>query len=128
MISEYLNGIQHIGIPTTHFDETRAFYEKLGFTVVHEPDAEKCGQRIMFMQLKNLMLEFYEEAESGIAGAINHIAIDCSDVDKAFEEAGKLGLTVVSNGIEALPFWEKGIRFFIVEGPNKERVEIDQKL
>lgn len=128
MICEYLNGMQHIGIPTTHFEETRAFYEKLGFTAVHEPDAKAVGQRILFMQQKDLMLEFFEADEKGLAGAIDHIAIDCTDVDKAYEEAKKLGLKVVSNEIEALPFWENGVRFFIVEGPNKERIEIDQKL
>ena len=46
----------------------------------------------------------------------------------AYEEAGKLGLRIVSKGIEALPCWKNGIRFFIFEGPNGERLEIDQKL
>lgn len=128
MIKDYLKGIQHIGIPTRHFEETKAFYEKLGFEAVHEPDPEKVGQRIMFLQLQDLVLEFYEDEETRRDGAINHIAMDCSDIEAAYEEAGKLGLRIVSKGIEALPCWKNGIRFFIFEGPNGERLEIDQKL
>ena len=110
MIRDYLKGIQHIGIPTRHFEETKAFYEKLGFEAVHEPDPEKVGQRIMFLQLQDLVLEFYEDEETRRDGAINHIAMDCSDIEAA------------------LPCWKNGIRFFIFEGPNGERLEIDQKL
>ena len=65
---------------------------------------------------------------AGQAGAINHFAINCTDIDGAYKLAQEKGYKVVSEGIEALPFWEKGIRFFIIEGPNKERGEIDQIL
>ena len=65
---------------------------------------------------------------AGQAGAINHFAINCTDIDGAYKLAQEKGYKVVSEGIEALPFWEKGIRFFIIEGPTKERVEIDQIL
>lgn len=82
---------------------------------------------------------FLEVPESGVgmldeknpvkkAGAIDHFAINCTDIDGAYKFALEKGYKVVSDGIEALPFWEKGIRFFIIEGPNKERVEIDQIL
>ena len=30
--------------------------------------------------------------------------------------------------IRFLPFWERGVRFFILEGPNGEKVELIQKL
>lgn len=29
-----LNDLQHVGIPTDKFDESRAFYEKLGFNLI----------------------------------------------------------------------------------------------
>ena len=62
------------------------------------------------------------------SGAIDHIAIDVTDVEAAYALAQEQGLQIVSNGIEALPFWEKGVRFFIVLGPNQERVEFNQYL
>ena len=30
---------------------------------------------------------------------------------------------MLTPGINSLPFWEKGIKFFIIEGPNRERIE-----
>ena len=31
-------------------------------------------------------------------------------------------------GIEELPFWENGVKFFMIKGPNEERIEFCQKL
>ena len=35
-LREQLNGIQHVGIPTNDIEMTIAFYEKLGFDVMHD--------------------------------------------------------------------------------------------
>lgn len=123
------NGIQHIGLPTDRFDETCAFYKKLGFVCRHET-AVPGGGRVAFYELDDsFMMEIYEETSvAGISGAINHVAIDCTDIETAYASANAAGLTVVSNGIESLPFWKNGVKFFIIEGPNKERVEFCQML
>ena len=42
--------------------------------------------------------------------------------------AQEQGYEIVSNGIEALPFWEKGVRFFLILGPNQERIEFNEIL
>ena len=77
----------------------------------------------------SFMMEIYEERKvAGMSGAINNIALDCTDIEAAYTAANDAGLRVVSNGIEALAFWKNGVRFFIVEGPNKERVEFCQML
>jgi len=36
--------------------------------------------------------------------------------------------TVITDGIEELPFWENGVKFFMIKGPNEERIEFCQKL
>ena len=36
--------------------------------------------------------------------------------------------TVITEGIEKLPFWENGVKFFMIKGPNEERIEFCQKL
>lgn len=64
----------------------------------------------------------------GVADAIDHIAVDCLDVEAAFQLAVYNGYVIVSDGIEELPFWEKGVRFFMIEGPNGERIEFDERL
>ena len=35
---------------------------------------------------------------------------------------------VITDGIEELPFWENGVKFFMIKGPNEERIEFCQKL
>ena len=123
------NGIQHIGLPTNCFDETCAFYKTLGFVCRYETVAPS-GVRVAFYELDgSFMMEIYEDSNvAGMSGAINHVSIDCTDIETAFASANAAGLKIVSDGIEALPFWSNGVRFFIIEGPNKERVEFCQVL
>lgn len=122
------NGIQHIGLPTGDFDGTCAFYEALGFSCKYA--AGDAGGRVAFYVLdRSLTMEIYESATPvGAAGAIDHIAIDCTDIESAYRSAVDAGLKIVSDGIDARPFWCNGIRFFIVEGPNAERIELCQIL
>ena len=51
-----------------------------------------------------------------------------TDAEAAYALAKEQGYTVVSDGVEFLPFWENGVKFFILEGPNKERLEFNQYL
>ena len=39
-----------------------------------------------------------------------------------------MGLPMYQAEIQFLPFWERGVRFFILRGPNEERVELIQQL
>ena len=61
-------------------------------------------------------------------GAIDHIAIDVTDVEKVYEKICDMELNTLGDEIHFLPFWENGVRFFTIEGPNKERVEFSQYL
>lgn len=124
-IGELVKGMQHIGLPTENIEETIRFYDGLGFTVAYRTESGKCA----FLKLQNVMIETYEvQTAAGISGAINHIALDVADVEKAFALAKEQQLEIVSNGVEALPFWDNGVKFFIVLGPNGERVEFNQYL
>ena len=38
------------------------------------------------------------------------------------------GLNSTQDTIHFLPFWENGVKFFTIEGPNKEKVEFSQYL
>jgi lactoylglutathione lyase len=124
---QWVSGIQHIGIPTSDIKSTIDFYEGLGFTLKHRKKVPATGVDVAFLGLGNLMLETYEEGGNGLDGAINHFALDCTDITSAYDWITKEGYKVVSNGIEKLPFWEHGVAFFIIEGPNKERIEFCQK-
>lgn len=128
-LGEYALGLQHIGLPTNDMEKTVAFYESLGFENVYETVNEAAGEKVVFLRLKNLTLEAYENGKAALSsGAIDHIAIDVTDAEAAYALAKEQGHKIVSSGVEFLPFWENGVKFFIIEGPNRERIEFNQYL
>ncbi len=128
-LSDFALGLQHVGLPTNDMAKTVAFYESLGFENAYETVNEAAGEKVVFLRLKNLTVEAYENGKAALrSGAVDHIAIDVSDAEAAYALAKEQGYAVVSNGVEFLPFWENGVKFFILEGPNKERIEFNQYL
>lgn len=124
--SENVNGLQHIGIPTENIKAAVEFYQKLGFQTALQTENE--GIQVYFMRFGNLTLEIYEtDRQAGCDGAINHIAIDVKDIEAAFADAVKDGMKILEE-ITYLPYWANGIKYFIVEGPSRERVEFAQYL
>lgn len=125
---ECLTGLQHIGLPVKDYEAARKFYGDLGFENIYET-RQPNGGKVCFYRLGNLEMEIYEADDiPGADGAIQHIALDCLDIDRAFERAKKLGLPIVSDGVEKLDYWDNGIKFFHVRGPAGEKVEFCQKL
>lgn len=128
-LMSYATGIQHIGIPAEDLEKTKAFYEGLGFTVYHEKVIRDGTQHVTFLKYNNLILEVYEESETKkISGAIDHFAIDVKNIEECFALCKKQGYQIVSNDIEQLPFYDNGVRFFIILGVNKERIEFNEIL
>lgn len=128
-MKEYVTGIQHVGVPTGDIEATVAFYQKLGFEVAFETINEANGAKVVFVKLHNLVIETYEEDAAKMEyGAIDHVAIDVTDVERVYEEIKVMGLNTLDDELHFLPFWENGVRFFTIEGPNKERVEFSQFL
>jgi catechol 2,3-dioxygenase-like lactoylglutathione lyase family enzyme len=126
MLKDYTSGIQHIGLPVNDMKATVAFYRKLGFEIVHEAKVD-CD--VCFLRLGNLVIEAYENHQAAMkAGAIDHISLDCTDIEAAFAEAKKAGFVIMDGAIESLPFWKNGVRFFKFEGPNREIIEYCQIL
>lgn len=122
-----LTGIQHIGMPVNDIQATMRFYERLGFRVALETQNGK--DKVAFMQLKNLVVELYEGDASNVQnGAIGHFAIDVKDIEKVFKAVKGLGVELLTPEIQALPFWEKGVRFFTIVGPNNEKIEFCERL
>lgn len=126
-VKDFLTGLQHIGIPTKDMDATLDFYAKLGFEVAYS--TVNNGNRVNFLKLGNLCIETYEEAEIAMKyGSIDHIAIDVTDVEKTYEEICAMGLNNINDEIHYLPFWENGVKYFKIDGPNKESIEFSQFL
>ena len=118
-------GLQHIGVPTNDIERTIAFYTALGFQVAHR--ANNNGELVAFLQLGDLMVETYQNGKAvGQAGAVDHIAINVTDVDKARRIADDMNLEVIEEG--CLPFWTNGVKYFTILGPNREKLEFNQYL
>lgn len=128
-LGDFALGLQHVGLPTNDLKATIAFYEGLGFETVYQVRNEVAGEDVAFLRLKNLTIEAYENGRAAMqSGAIDHIAIDVDDVEAAYRLAQEQGYRIVSNGVEFLPFWQNGVKFFILLGPHQERVEFNQYL
>lgn len=127
--NDYCTGIQHIGIPTDDMDKTVSFYQSIGFHEALGAVNEKEHARVEFMQNGNLMLETYESKDvCGKTGAIDHICIDVIDIEKVFKYLKSRNFQILENEIQFLPFWEHGVRFINILGPNGEKIEFSQMM
>ena len=118
-------GLQHIGIPTNDIEKTIAFYTALGFESVYQTMNK--DEKVAFLRLGDLTLETYQNFKAvHRAGAVDHVAINVTDADAARRIAERLNLTVIEEG--QLPFWENGVKYFTILGPNNEKIEFNQYL
>ena len=128
-MNENATGVQHIGIPTNDIKATISFYEKLGFSVALRTVNEEANEQVAFLQLGNLMIETYENHQAAMkSGSVDHIAIDVKDIASALEFVNAKGLNNTNDVIHFISFWENGVKFFKIEGPNKEMIEFSQML
>lgn len=127
---QYITGIQHIGIPTNDMEKTISFYTELGFEIALSTVNEAAGgEKVVFLRLGNVTIEAYENHQaSEQIGAIDHLALDVTDIEAVWESIRDKGCTLLDDSIQFLPFWDHGVRFFTILGPNKEKVEFSQML
>lgn len=124
-----ITGLQHIGIPTNDIEETIHFYETLGFCVAYQTVNEKADEKVAFLRLGDVTIETYENKQAALKnGAVDHIALNVTDIEAVYEMALNHGFHSLEDGIQFLPFWDHGVRFFTITGPNQEKVEFSQYL
>jgi lactoylglutathione lyase len=129
MADDIITGLQHIGNPSPDIEKTIKFYTELGFKTInaeHIPGTEK---RVVFMKLKDVVMEIWEEQCSGTAAGtagIDHIAFNVTQIDKLFKTLKQKKLNIVDSEIKFLPYWESGIKYFIITGPDNQKIEFCQ--
>jgi len=126
-IKDRIQGIQHLGLPTRDLAATLAFYQELGFEVEWEDKADM----VAFLRKGSCEIEtFQDRTANQVWGAWAHVALDVDDVDQTFEDAKAAGYKIVEgeDGPILLHFFENGVKYFTIEGPNKEGIEFNQKL
>lgn len=126
-IKNFCTGIQHIGIPTNDIEETIRFYEQLGFSVALL--TKNNDETVAFLQMHNLIIETYENKSATMqVGAIDHIALDVKNIDTLFEVVKAKHFHLLDEQVHSLPFWEHGVKFFTILGPNKEKIEFCERI
>jgi lactoylglutathione lyase len=114
------------------------FYEKLGFKSVMNSQFEIAGEEgglVAMMQSGEVIVELYQLPASHLNeiaarknGHIDHIAFDVEDIDACYEELKQNGFTPLEEAPVFLAFWQKGCKYFIILGPDGERLEFNQVL
>jgi len=133
-----LQDLQHLGIPVTDIKRSKAFYEQFGFTeTLYEEIPDKPEPiAIIMLQKGNFTIELFQlsgEERKAIGrrsdGHIDHVALNVIDIDKAYAEMKTAGFEILEqNAPVFLPFWEHGLKYFTVRGPDGEKVEFNQVL
>ena len=125
----FITGLQHIGIPTNNMEKTGAFYGVLGFQIVLRTVNHETDEKVTFLRMGDITLEVYENKKAAMVhGALDHIALNVTDIEKVFRMVKEQGFTMLDTEIQFLPFWEQGVKFFTILGPNKEKIEFSQYL
>lgn len=130
-LSDVVLALQHIGIPSSNINQSYHFFHSLGFRKVQQETLPDSDNKVLFLQCKDVVLEIWEEASMQsprAVGAIDHIALDVSDIQAAYDEALAMNLSFVERGIQFLPFGKAGVRYFSVLGPDNVIVEYNQRL
>ncbi len=135
MFADNVKGFQHLGLPVTDLARSRAFYESLGFRPAFETTLLLDGKEILvlMLDLNGFILELYQLPAADLAeirarrdGHIDHLALDVTDIDRAWQAAQAAGLQPLEDAPVYLPFWGKGCKYFTVRGPDGEKVEFNQ--
>lgn len=102
-LEEVLSFCEAVGLPTT--------LRQLG---IEQPKAEQ------LMEVAKLAC-----ADSD---TLHNMPFEVTDIAAAFDMVQKMEYPVLEKGICFLPFWQNGVRFFTICGPQGERVEFSQIL
>lgn len=126
MLTNYVEGYQHIGIPTDDIKKTEEFYVGLGFNLKWE--TVYGGHPVKFFEHGSIIIETYEKdgGATNVTGAIDHIALNCTDIVSCVKEVKETDYTI-NEGPAFLPYWEHGVVYVTILGPNHEVVEFIQK-
>jgi catechol 2,3-dioxygenase-like lactoylglutathione lyase family enzyme len=133
-----LQGLQHLGLPVTNLERSKAFYAQLGFTETMRTDIQAQPEviQVAMMEHENFTIELYQLGQEDLQeiakradGHIDHVALNVLDIEKAYAEIKAAGLEILEDNAPVfLPFWEHGVKYFTVRGPDGEKIEFNQIL
>ena len=132
-MQERIRGLHHVGLPTDCMDETIAFYQSFGAKIIFEKMDEDGGRpiRVTLLDFAGLVVECYERTETPKnTGAIEHLAFRVEGVEELYRICKEKGYEMMADCAESIgisTYWPKNARWFIVYGPNREKIEFCQE-
>ncbi len=125
MLKDHVTGYQHIGIPTNDIAKTKEFFMSMGFEPVFE--TVNNGEQVCFLSMGPIVIETYQNGRAAMArGAVDHIALDTNDLPSCVRLVRENEYQVVE-GPAFLPFFEHGVAYISIIGPDLEVVEFNQR-
>ncbi len=122
----------HLGMASSDIEATVAWYtENLGYKVTGDFMAPPIGRFVFIENEEGSIYEIYpagENEEAGAHGKIAHYCFDSEDIEKDYEYCVEKGYSFTTNGIEELPFWDNGIKYFKISAPTGQEIEFCQIL
>ena len=82
-----------------------------------------------FLQIKNYCIETFENGQAAMSdGAYQHVALDVEDIESMYQKICNEKYTIITDGIEELPFWENGVKFFMIKGQMRKNRVLSETL
>ncbi|MCA9912844.1 MAG: VOC family protein [Anaerolineae bacterium] len=137
MLDDHITGFQHLGLPVSDIRCSRDFYARLGFHEImfREIPSDEGTVLISMLELNGFVLELFqlvgaalEEIKSRTHGHIDHFALDVNDINAAFQAVQDADLPPLEDAPVFLPFWDKGVYYFNIQGPDGEKIEFNQRV
>lgn len=137
MFKSLIKGFHHIGLPVTNIEASKTFYAQFGFveTMYEELPRGDDAVKVSMLELNGVVLELYqlisddlEEIKGRTHGKIDHLALDVDDIEAIWKAVIEAGHTPLEEKPVFLPFWDKGMYYFNIIGPDGEKVEFTQRV
>lgn len=132
-----LQGWSHLAIKVRNLAASIAFYEGLGFDKCADGYLDTPDGRLIigFVKLGDFQMELIQVAPAMLAelgqrgaGHIDHVALDVKNIQEAFFACRHENYRLLTPTVKELSFFEHGIKYFLIEGPDGEIIELNQKI
>lgn len=129
-MNSLITGIAHLGLQVSDINKSSQFYQSLGFSLAEEfAKPINNGQVfVQFLTSPSLTIELYQlpttmRGDNQFSG-IEHFALEVTDIDAMLQK-----IQALNYPIDEGPIYQKrancDVRFFLIRGPDGERVEFD---
>ena len=97
-------------------------------SVLEEPPMDRVPIQTYVMEYDEETVREAINRELRRGGQVYYVYNRVKDIEEVYQYINEQGLNTTKDTIHFLPFWENGVRFFTIEGPNKEKIEFSQYL